>query len=55
MNFNNKSLVIIILGIMGCGAIYTGNNDLALAIGSGLVGFLSATKMNGGDDDDQGA
>ena len=51
MNFNNKSIVIIILGILGCGAIYTGNDDLALAIGSGLVGFLSAAKINSGEED----
>lgn len=41
MEFDNKTIVILGLVLIGVGALYVGNNDLALAIGSGLVGYLS--------------
>ena len=41
MEFDNKTIVILGLVIIGVGALYVGNKDLALAIGSGLVGYLS--------------
>ncbi len=41
MEFDNKTIVIIGIIAIGLGALFTGNDDLALAIGSGLVGYLS--------------
>ena len=41
MEFDNKTIVILGLVVIGVGALYVGNKDLALAIGSGLVGYLS--------------
>ena len=41
MEFDNKTIVILGLVLIGIGALYVGNKDLALAIGSGLVGYLS--------------
>lgn len=41
MEFDNKTIVILGLVLIGVGALYVGNKDLALAIGSGLVGYLS--------------
>lgn len=41
MEFDNKTIVIIGLILIGLTALYCGNKDLALAIGSGLVGYLS--------------
>ncbi len=41
MEFDNKTIVILGLIAIGLSALYCGNKDLALAIGSGLVGYLS--------------
>lgn len=41
MEFDNKTIVIIGLILIGLTSLYCGNKDLALAIGSGLVGYLS--------------
>ena len=41
MEIDNKTFVIVGLIAIGLCAVYTGNKDLALAIGSGLVGYLS--------------
>lgn len=41
MEFDNKTIVIMGIIAIGLGALFTGNDDLALAIGSGLVGYLS--------------
>ena len=41
MEFDNKTIVIIGLIAIGLSALYVGNKDLALAIGSGMVGYLS--------------
>ena len=41
MEFDNKTFVIIGLITIGICALYCGHKDLALAIGSGLVGYLS--------------
>ena len=41
MEIDNKTIVIIGLIAIGICALYCGNKDLALAIGSGLVGYLS--------------
>ena len=41
MDFDNKTIVIIGLIIIGLGALFTGYEQLSLAIGSGLVGYLS--------------
>ena len=41
MEFDNKTIVIIGIIAIGLAALFTGNDDLALAIGSGLVGYLS--------------
>lgn len=41
MEFDNKTIVILGLVIIGVGALYVGNKDLALAVGAGLVGYLS--------------
>ena len=41
MEFDNKTIVILGLVIIGVGALYVGNKDLSLAIGAGLVGYLS--------------
>lgn len=58
MEFDNKTIVIIGIIAIGLGALFTGNDDLALAIGSGLVGYLSKDapvilqKVLGEDDTD---
>ena len=41
MEFDNKTIVILGLVVIGVGALYVGNKDLALAVGAGLVGYLS--------------
>ena len=41
MEFDNKTIVILGLVIIGVGALYVGNKDLALSVGAGLVGYLS--------------
>ena len=41
MEFDNKTILIIGLILIGAIAVHIGNNNLALAIGSGLVGYLS--------------
>lgn len=41
MEVDNKTIVIIGLIAIGISALYVGNKDLALAIGSGMVGYLS--------------
>lgn len=41
MEIDNKTIVILGLIAIGICALYCGNKDLALAIGSGLVGYLS--------------
>lgn len=41
MEFDNKTIVIIGLILIGLTALYCQQKDLALAIGSGLVGYLS--------------
>jgi len=41
MEVDNKTFVIVGLIGLGLVACYMGNKDLALAIGSGLVGYLS--------------
>lgn len=41
MKIDNKTLIIIGVVFMGFGALYINYNDLALAVVSGLVGYLS--------------
>lgn len=41
MEYDNKTIVIIGLIALGIVVLYIGHKDLALAIGSGLVGYLS--------------
>ena len=41
MNVDNKTIVIVGLIILGIGALFFRFDELALAIGSGLVGYLS--------------
>ena len=41
MEFDNKTIVIIGLITIGIISLFCNNHDLALAIGSGLVGYLS--------------
>ena len=41
MEIDNKTLIIVGVVFMGFGALYIKYNDLALAVVSGLVGYLS--------------
>ena len=41
MEIDNKTLIIVGVVFMGFGALYINYNDLALAVVSGLVGYLS--------------
>ena len=41
MDFDNKTIIIIGVLIMGFIALYTHYNDLALAVVSGLLGYLT--------------
>lgn len=41
MNFNNRTILIIGLVILSFTAMYFSYKDIALAIASGLVGYLS--------------
>ena len=59
MEFDNKTIVIIGLIAIGLCALIMKNNDLALAIGSGLVGYLSKdakvilNHISGEDEEDE--
>lgn len=41
MDIDNKTVIIVGVVFMGFGALYVQYNDLALAVVSGLVGYLS--------------
>lgn len=41
MEIDNKTFIIVGVVFMGFGALYINYNDLALAVVSGLVGYLS--------------
>lgn len=41
MEIDNKTIIIVGVLIMGMGALYVKYNDLALAVVSGLLGYLT--------------
>jgi len=42
-----ETLVILICGAIAIVALYTGSTDLAMAVGSGLVGYLGGSRTSG--------
>ena len=54
MEIDNKTVIIIGVICMGIGALYIHYNDLALAVVSGLVGYLSKDVVDYVDNSNQG-
>ena len=55
---SNKTLIIVIAGVIGVSALYLGEKDICIAALSGLLGYLSKDLVPSnetGDEDDQGA
>lgn len=53
MEFDNKTIIIIGVLIMGFVALYTHYNDLALAVVSGLLGYLTKEAVDFIDNSNQ--
>ena len=53
MEFDNKTIIIIGVLIMGFTALYTHYNDLALAVVSGLLGYLTKAAVDFVDNSNQ--
>lgn len=53
MDFDNKTIIIIGVLIMGFTALYTHYNDLALAVVSGLLGYLTKEAVDFIDNSNQ--
>lgn len=53
MEFDNKTIIIIGVLIMGFAALYTHYNDLALAVVSGLLGYLTKEAVDFIDNSNQ--
>ena len=54
MKIDNKTVILVGVIIIGLGALYTHYNDLALAVVSGLVGYLSKETVDYIDNSNQG-
>lgn len=53
MEVDNKTIIIIGVLLMGFGALFTHYNDLALAVVSGLLGYLTKEAIEYVDNSNQ--